>query len=208
MRVDLKYKNLKSLEGIHLPDGLTTLNLNGNLLTSLPPLPPTLTHLHCSRNKLTSLPSLPPSLEVLDCGGNQLISLPPLPPSLIELDCGSNRLINLPPLPPSLTNLICYCNRLTSLPPLPRSLTKLYWIGNPLALHYCEKGELKTIEELRVIIQVDRWRRALFIVSRMIRDRSARNIQRVWRRYWLVPYFDPQLGYMVSRYLLHYKHEL
>ena len=248
MKLNLSNRNLTSLDGIPLPDGLKELDVSGNRwLTSLPPLPPTLTMLDCGYNDLTSLPPLPPSLTALYCQSNRLSSLPPLPPTLVLLYCHCNQLTNLPPLPSSVTVLSCYsnqldslpplsmigwlychcnqltslqslpprldalycqANRLTKLPPLPPSLTKLYCFSNQLPDHYyCDDGQ-KPINELRIIIRMDRWREGLSIVSRLMAERAARNIQRVWKRYWLEPYHDAQMGYPVSRYLLHYQHEL
>ena len=188
MELDLSNKNLTTFEGIDLPDGLI--------------------ELYCHNNPLSSLPSLPTSLRMLCCYENQLTSLPPLPPTLEKLYCSYNELTSLPPLPPTLTHLHCGGNRLTSLPPLPQSLTILYCSGGGLPPHYYKGGLLKSISELRVIIQVDTLKKAFDIVRRLISDRAARNIQRVWKRYWLKPYYDPQLGYPVSRYLLHYQGEL
>ena len=213
MKLDLNYKNIITTQGLSFPDGcfpdgLTELHLVGNMLTSLPSLPPTLTHLYCWSNRLTSLPPLPLTLRVLSCSHNQLTSLPSLPPSLTSLHCSYNQLTSLPPLPPSLTGLYCRNNRLTSLPSLPKSLAVLYCDDNPFPTHYHENGKLKSNEELIIIIKVDRLMKARAILSRLIIDRLARNIQRCWKRYWLEPYHDPQLGYPVSRYLLHYQHEL
>ena len=208
MELDLSYKDLSSVDGTVFPDGLEKLYLSGNRLTSLPPLPQSIKILYCDENQLTSLPPLPPSLKVLRCETNRLTSLPPLPQSLIRLFCSDNLLTSLPPLPPSLKELYCVLNQLTDLPPLPHSLTRLYCPGNQLPDHYLLDGRHKSIRELNVIILFDRWKRALSIVRRMILDRQVRKIQRIWKRYWLEPYHDPQLGYRVSRYLLHYRDTL
>ena len=185
MKLDLSHKNLTTLEGYTFPDGLTKLNVSFNELTSLPPLPLTLTVLSCTYNQLTSLPPLPGSLKELYCCVNQLDSLPLLPPTLTRLYCSHNRLTNLPPLPQSLTNLICGDNRFSS--------------------NYYNGVNRRCIESLRLIIRVDRLRKAHTILSQLVGDAAARNIQRVWRRYWMEPYHDSQLGHPVSRYLLHYK---
>ena len=228
MTLNLSNQNLTTLEGFIFPNGLEKLHCGRNRLTSLPslplslikltcfdnqltdlpPLPPSLTRLGCASNQLSSLPPLPPSLITLYCSGNRLTSLPPLPPPLTKLYCSRNNLTSLPPLPPSLCELYCATNKLTSLPPLPPTLSELYCPGNNFPPHYYDNGQMKSIEELRDIILVDRLRRACSIVHRLVADRAARNIQRVWKRYWLEPYHNTQLGYPVSRYLLHYQHQL
>ena len=232
MTLNLSNQNLTTLEGYVFPEGITFLDISYNRLTSLPPLPPTLIKLCCTDNQLTNLPSLPPSLKELYCFSNQLTSLPSLPDSLIELYCSRNQLTNLPPLPPtliklycgwnkltslpplsygtvsSLTHLGCSGNQLTSIPPLPASLIEFYCNNDGLPSSYYYNGLMKPIEEVRMIILIDRLRRGCAMVSRLVSDKAARNIQRVWKRYWLEPYQDVELGYRVSRYLLHYQHQL
>jgi Leucine-rich repeat (LRR) protein len=82
-----------------LPEKLTELECNHNLLNYLPKLPETLELLYCYYNQLTSLPNLPETLQVLYCHINQLTSLPKLPEILKELYCKNNKLTCLPNLP-------------------------------------------------------------------------------------------------------------
>ena len=117
------------------------------------------------------------------------------------------------PLPEGLTELYLSGNRLTSLPRLPRSLTKLVCRGNDFPTHYYYRcGELYSIEKLRIIIMMDRWRVLHSVLSQLIIDRprqsnkqrpdpdeAARSIQRLWRRYWSTPYYDPGFEYPVCR---------
>ena len=208
MKLDLSHRGLTTLEGIDLPEGLTDLRCYGNRLTSLPKLPSSLKLLNCEYNRLEHLSDLPPSLTVLICNGNRLTSLPSLPSSLTELFCTKNQLINLPRLPPTLKTLMCQFNLLTSLPDLPSSLTLLTCRNNEFPKSYFWRGSRKPISELRLTIRVERLCEGIWVISRLVQDRMARNIQRCWRRYWLVPYFDERLGYEVSRYMLHYHTEL
>jgi len=94
----VKIRNLRSkpklcLSGMKLkylppiPECVTILECEFNLLKTLPELPPKLIRLFCRGNYLTSLPELPKTLELLDCMFNELISLPVLPPTLRDLQC-------------------------------------------------------------------------------------------------------------------------
>ena len=204
MELNLSHRNLTSLDGIPLPDGLTMLNLNFNSLTSLPLLPSSLKSLYCWENQLISLPPLPESLNRLYCGHNRLTSLPPLPPSLDLLDCSENELTSLPPLPRDLRVLGCGGNRLTGLPTLPKSLAWLNCNDNKLPDCY----STYRIKEVRVLIRIDRLRKARSILSMTVGNTAARNIQRCWKRYWLEPYYDQRLGHPVSRYMIHYREKL
>ena len=215
-----------------LPSTLTHLNCTNNRLTCLPELPTKLTHLWCGYNQLDDLPELPSSLiklfcgynrltslrclplslEALACGDNKLTSLPELPPSLQSLYCESNQLTELPNLPPELKDLGCYYNELSELPTLPL-LHTLYANGNPFPVEYYRDGNtvicrLKSTGEINSINKVKKLLSAREILLRLVGDRSARNIQRWWKRYWWCPYLDERLNYQVSRYMLHYQRAL
>jgi Leucine-rich repeat (LRR) protein len=60
-----KWQKILGNKGLEEYEKLTTLNCQGNQLTSLPTLPSSLTTLDCSYNNLTTLPTLPSSLTTL-----------------------------------------------------------------------------------------------------------------------------------------------
>jgi len=115
-----------------LADGLTNLDCSKNKLASLPILPDPLYSLTCSNNQLSTLPDLPANLRTLACANNQLIYLPKLPDSLTYLNCSYNNLTTLPSLPDSIRTLYCFINQITSLPDLPDSLVYFYCSLNKL----------------------------------------------------------------------------
>ena len=49
-----------------------------------------------------------------------------------------------------------------------------------------------------------RMRQALRKVSNIVRNRSARNIQRCWKSYWMKPFDHPDYDHPVSRYMIHH----
>ena len=107
-----------------LPDCLskltvTSLELDGNRLESLPELPATLTSLSVRKNNLSDLPALPPNLTFFVGSHNNLRQLPELPATLKLLKVNNNKLTSLPPLPTNLTGLNVMSNRLTRVPDLP-----------------------------------------------------------------------------------------
>lgn len=111
-------KQLTSLEGIENFTNLTTLNCNGNKLTTLNVSALTkLTDLACSTNKLTELDlSALTNLTKLNCKSNLLTTLNVLPlTKLTSLVCSSNKLTTLDVSPlTALTNLECESNELTT----------------------------------------------------------------------------------------------
>ncbi|MFN8282661.1 MAG: T9SS type A sorting domain-containing protein [Chitinophagales bacterium] len=132
--VDIRNRNISSIEGIQYFKSLQIFNCQSNLLTSLVPLPATVQNLVCSDNHLTALPSLPNSLIELKCDGNAIATLPSLPSTLQQLSCAHNLITVLPTLPTSLQSLFCFDNILTSLPALPSGLQDLNCNNNQLTI--------------------------------------------------------------------------
>jgi Leucine-rich repeat (LRR) protein len=97
----------KALEKIRNLRGKHKLVLSGMKLKYLPPIPECVTILECEFNLLKTLQPLPPKLKYLICRGNYLTSLPELPKTLELLVCNSNRLTSLPILPHTLKDLQC-----------------------------------------------------------------------------------------------------
>lgn len=89
---------IRNFEGVKYFKNISTLNMSGNELDSLPELPQNLKDLYCNNNKLVRLPELPKNLRVLLCSNNLLSNLPEIPTSLFILDCSYNRIIFLPKL--------------------------------------------------------------------------------------------------------------
>ena len=113
-----------------LSDDITTLDISGKSITSLPDLTrfKNLEKFNCSYNQLTSL-TLPQNLKILDCDNNKLTSLT-LPQNLEVLNCYHNQLTSLT-LPQNLEIVHCNNNKLTSLT-LPQNLQVLYCSNNQL----------------------------------------------------------------------------
>ncbi|MGI6084328.1 MAG: S-layer homology domain-containing protein [Acetivibrionales bacterium] len=136
-------KNISSLKGLEYFEGLSSINCNGNNLTSITHLPSTLKTLFCSNNKLSSLPSLPASMRFLDCSNNNLTNLPEIPANMERLYCSNNKLTNLPTLPNRLIELYVDGNQLTAIN-IPGQLEKLY----------CGHNKLKSLPELPFRLKV------------------------------------------------------
>lgn len=128
----LSSAGIKSLDGIEHFDGLRSLNLYANKLTSLPELPDTLQSLDLKLNEIKTVAKLPKQLEHLDISYNKLTSLPRLPNTLKTLGCSHNEMAELPQLPSNLEYLNCSYNKLASLPALPQSIGELNLSNNYL----------------------------------------------------------------------------
>ncbi len=94
-----------------LPDGLATVDLNGNCLSRLPSnFPASLESLFAVANQLEHPPeNLPRGLIELDLSFNLISAFPEnLPPRIQRLELGYNRLITLPQTIPQLCNQTSY----------------------------------------------------------------------------------------------------
>ena len=117
--INVSNKSISDLTGIEYFTALTSLNCDGDQLTSLDVSKNTaLTELYCSYNKLTSFDvSKNTALTLFDCSNNKLTSLDVSKnTALTELDCSYNQLTSLDVSNnTALTSLNCDGNQLTSL---------------------------------------------------------------------------------------------
>ena len=119
---------------------LSVLNVNNNVLTSLPNFPASMSYIDCSYNQLTSL-NLPLTLSYLNCSNNQLTSLPPvLPSGSYILLAGNNNLTFLPStFPDSMISMSIDNNLSLSVPPIYLPADLEYF-----SLNNCPVGSLPT----------------------------------------------------------------
>ncbi|XP_076936415.1 plant intracellular Ras-group-related LRR protein 8-like isoform X2 [Bidens hawaiensis] len=143
-----------SWKGLSLLKSLTLLNLNQNLLTSLPSdlgCLTTLKELHVAHNMLTTLPDevgLLVHLEVLEANDNRLTTITSCIGScsaLVEVDFSENLLIELPETLSNLTNLKALHLHNNGLKSLPSLLLKCCTQLSTLDLH----GTQITMDMLR-----------------------------------------------------------
>jgi len=130
--LNISGKGITSLPDLTRFKNLKVLDCSCNKLTSLPTLPENLTELYCSFNQLASLPELNENLEVLICYNNQLTSLPELNKNLEYLDCSCNKLTSLPLLNGKLIELYCHKNHLSYLPYLNENVNNFICYSNPI----------------------------------------------------------------------------
>jgi uncharacterized repeat protein (TIGR01451 family) len=116
---------ISNLFGVQYITNLNSLNVNNNLLTTLPPLPPNLTYLQCKGNPISVLPTLPNSITNLSCGSLQLTQISNLPSNLTTFYCEYASLSSLPQLPASITSFTLNFGSISTLPSFPTSLLVL-----------------------------------------------------------------------------------
>lgn len=161
---NLRFKHIRSIDGIQFFTSLIALDCSYNLIDSISELPPNLRSFQCIDNNLTALPPLPDSLESLVVNSNNLTLLPILPPNITTLGFGQNHISSLAVLPSMLYALYCNNNNLTALPSIiPSSLTVLNCNGNrisslpPLPPNmyqlYCDSNDLTSLPTLPIVLQ-------------------------------------------------------
>ena len=197
MRFDISGKNLRTLQGIEFPEGITKLNCSNNSLRSLQYCPKSVTQLNCSYNKLTSLEYCPKSVTLLNCRDNTLTSLQYCPSPVTYLHCSHNSLTSLEYCPNFVTQLYCDNNSLTSLQSCPNSVRRLDCSNNSLtSLQDCPNSVIylfsdnnplspeyfnKSIEEIHKINTLKSYTLGIHKLNSMI---FSVRIQRSWKKYW------------------------
>ncbi|MFK3968877.1 NEL-type E3 ubiquitin ligase domain-containing protein [Ensifer adhaerens] len=133
-----------SIEG--LPEGLLSLNVSDNRLSSLAGTPAGLRTLYASGNQLTSLEGAPARLRMLEVSSNQLTSLVGAPTELQILEASENELTSFEGAPAGLRSLSANANQLASLEGAPTGLGVLTARGNQLTSLEDAPAGLQTLD--------------------------------------------------------------
>lgn len=111
--------NANRIETIEFTENLIHVELNLNLIESIPSFPLGLNYFTAAGNKIKVLPELPSTLRKLYINFNDLSTMPSLPEAMSDLDCSGNKLTKLPYIPGTIDTLYCTNNFLRSLPEIP-----------------------------------------------------------------------------------------
>lgn len=162
--IDLNKLKIKTFPNLKRFNNLKELIINNNQISRIYYLPDTLTYIECEYNLLKKLPKLPRNLENIHCGHNQLSQLPKLPIHLEYICCSHNQLTKLPKLGYRLNTLICSHNKLTTLHQLNYNLEYLIcshnqienitYIPKSLIEFNCEYNKLKKLPYLSIGMQI------------------------------------------------------
>jgi len=118
---------------INIPEGVTHLDIDKNLLFELNDLPTSLTHLEVKYNYLSNIDFTNlKDLEEINIGHNQIISLENLPSELMVVNCENNQLRSLDLRGLNKLNVLnCSYNKLTIIENLPENLRDFNYDNNP-----------------------------------------------------------------------------
>jgi hypothetical protein len=117
----------------NIPEGITHLNIDKNLLFELNELPSSLTHLEVKYNYLSNIDFTDLKyLEEINISYNQITTLENLPPELIVLNCQDNQLRSLDLRGLNKLNVLnCSYNKLTIIENLPENIRDFNYDNNP-----------------------------------------------------------------------------
>lgn len=125
-------KGLTTLEGLVVPETVTTMDISCNKLTSLRGLPTHVRRVLAECNQITTLEGSHEGLEYIALAGNLLTNLIGCPKSIVELDCDRNKLTSLIGINEGCRKLHCQYNELGSFDYLPNSLHTVSLHSNPI----------------------------------------------------------------------------
>ncbi|HCM8779112.1 TPA: T3SS effector leucine-rich repeat protein EspR4, partial [Escherichia coli] len=106
--LELDFNNLTEFPQV--PDGITLISVNNNLISHIDSFPPKAKKIFISHNKLSETPAIPDTAKVFDCGYNKIQEIRYFPKNLKEARIGYNNIEVVPAIPGNLKILFMECN--------------------------------------------------------------------------------------------------
>ncbi len=117
----LDFNNLTEFPQV--PDGITLISVNNNLISHIDSFPPKIEKIFISHNKLSEIPAIPDTTAVFDCGCNKIQEIRYFPKNLKEARIGYNNIEVVPAIPGNLKLLFMECNPIKEAFLMPWTLT-------------------------------------------------------------------------------------
>ncbi|HII1980888.1 TPA: DUF5503 domain-containing protein [Escherichia coli] len=106
-----------------VPDGITLISVNNNLISHIDSFPPKIKEIYIRHNKLSQIPEIPDTTTVFDCGCNKIQEIRYFPKNLKEARIGYNNIEVVPAIPGNLKLLFMECNPIKEAFLMPWTLT-------------------------------------------------------------------------------------
>ncbi|ENP6247732.1 leucine-rich repeat domain-containing protein [Escherichia coli] len=119
--LEVDFNNLTEFPQV--PDGITLISVNNNLISHIDSFLPKIEKIFISHNKLSEIPAIPDTTAVFDCGCNKIQEIRYFPKNLKEARIGYNNIEVVPAIPGNLKLLFMECNPIKEAFLMPWTLT-------------------------------------------------------------------------------------
>ncbi|HBA6924160.1 TPA: T3SS effector leucine-rich repeat protein EspR3 [Escherichia coli] len=119
--LELDFNNLTEFPQV--PDGITLISVNNNLISHIDSFPPKAKKIFICHNKLSEIPALPDTAKVFDCSENNIKEIRWFPKNLKEAYIEYNKIEVIPAIPGNLKLLCMECNPIKEAFLMPWTLT-------------------------------------------------------------------------------------
>ncbi|HHZ5761975.1 TPA: DUF5503 domain-containing protein [Escherichia coli] len=119
--LEVDFNNLTEFPQV--PDGITLISVNNNLISHIDSFPPKIEKIFISHNKLSEIPAIPDTTAVFDCGCNKIQEIRYFPKNLKEARIGYNNIEVVPAIPGNLKLHFMECNPIKEAFLMPWTLT-------------------------------------------------------------------------------------
>ena len=121
--LELDFNNLTEFPQV--PDGITLISVNNNLISHIDSFPPKIKEIFISHNKLSEIPAIPDTTEVFDCGCNKIQEIRYFPKNLEKALIEYNNIEVVPAIHSKLKLLFIECNPIKEAFLMPWTLTDI-----------------------------------------------------------------------------------
>ncbi|EFC9768054.1 DUF5503 domain-containing protein [Escherichia coli] len=121
--LELDFNNLTEFPQV--PDGITLISVNNNLISHIDSFPPKIKEIYIRHNKLSQIPEIPDTTTVFDCGCNKIQEIRYFPKNLEKALIEYNNIEVVPAIHSKLKLLFIECNPIKEAFLMPWTLTDI-----------------------------------------------------------------------------------
>ena len=120
------------LDSIQVPESCKELELDFNNLTEFPQVPDGITLISVNNNLISHIDSFPPKAKIISICHNKLSEIPAIPDTTEVFDCGCNKIQEIRYFPKNLEKALIEYNNIEAVPAIHSKLKLLFIECNPI----------------------------------------------------------------------------
>ena len=130
--IEMLYLSDNQLDSVQVPESCKELGLDSNNLTEFPQVPDGITLISVNNNLISHIDSFPPKIKEIYIRHNKLSQIPEIPDTTTVFDCGCNKIQEIRYFPKNLEKALIEYNNIEVVPAIHSKLKLLFIECNPI----------------------------------------------------------------------------
>ncbi|EFC3038635.1 leucine-rich repeat domain-containing protein [Escherichia coli] len=173
--IEMLYLSDNQLDSVQVPESCKELGLDSNNLTEFPQVPDGITLISVNNNLISHIDSFPPKIKEIYIRHNKLSQIPEIPDTTTVFDCGCNKIQEIRYFPKNLEKALIEYNNIEVVPAIHSKLKLLFIECNPIKEAFLMPWTLTDItygisQRKYIVTNPDDYDKYSYMVKRIVID--------------------------------------